>query len=102
VPDKLPRIIEVLRRYAGDPRRPVTPATALEALGIDDLDLAMLCLDIEDAFDVSLALGGTFNGILTVADLGAVVDASLLAKARSHQRPRRRRGGWMSTAAAQR
>ncbi len=48
--------IAILRKYMRDPVASVGRRSALGDLGIDDLDLPMICLDLEDAYGVQIAL----------------------------------------------
>ena len=75
-----------------DPAASVGHNTTLSELGIDDLDLPMVCLDLEDAYGMQFAIE---DDVETVGDLVASLVASLAAK-KMPRRPRSR-GGWMST-----
>ena len=86
--------IAILRKYMRDPVARVGPGSALGDLGIDDLDLPMICLDLEDAYGVQLVLEDDAE---TVADLVACLVASLAMKTLPRPRRPRSRGGWMST-----
>jgi hypothetical protein len=72
-------------------------ATTLQEAGIDRLDLPMIALDIEDAFDVHF--GPVDDSLVTVGDLIARLNDCLAAKATPRVRLPRRRGSWMSTSA---
>jgi hypothetical protein len=86
-------LIAVLRKYTGDTTAPVGALTPLSELGIDDLDVPMICLDIEDLYGVQISGGDT------LVDLTARVIAGLAAKAQPRTRQVRRKSSWMSTAA---
>jgi len=86
--------IAILRRYMRDPAASVGRSTTLSELGIDDLDLPMVCLDLEDAYGTQIAIE---DDLETVGDLVACLVASLAAKKMPRPRRPRSRGGWMST-----
>jgi hypothetical protein len=86
----------ILRNYALV-HAPLGRATTLRETGIDRLDLPMIALDIEDAFDVHF--GPVDDSLLTVGDLFDRLNERLAAKAMPRVRPARRRGSWMSTSA---
>ncbi len=86
--------IAILRKYMRDPAASVGRTSKLEELGIDALDLPMICLDLEDAYGLQVAVE---DDIETVADLVACLVASLAAKSLPRQRRPRSRSGWMST-----
>ena len=86
--------IAILRKYMRDPVASVGQSTTLGELGIDDLDLPMIFLDLEDAYGMQFAIE---DDVKTVGDLVACVVASLAAKKMPRPRRPRSRGGWMST-----
>ncbi|MEQ1577699.1 MAG: acyl carrier protein [Hyphomicrobium sp.] len=92
----------VVQKYMRDPTARITSSTTLSDLEIDLLDLPMIFLDIEDAFDVQVEYGDDVETIETVQDLVTCVAACLAAKAlQPHPRssvPRSKRS-WLSTAA---
>jgi hypothetical protein len=95
-------LITVLRKYMRDPGAPVGRATRLADLAIDELDLPMVCLDIEDAYGVQIAQGEELGELEMVGDLSARLVASLAAKRLPRMRRPRPRAGWMSTGAERR
>jgi len=98
MPDLTPRLLAILRKYMRDPNAAVAGSLTLTALQIDLLDLPLIYLDLEDAFDIDVGKGDGFEQPATVDDLLAHVDARL--KARAVPRLPRRKGNWMSTGAA--
>ena len=54
--DWTPRVIAILRNYMRDPTAGVAGSMALNDLAIDLLDLPLIYLDLEDAFDVDIDL----------------------------------------------
>jgi acyl carrier protein len=86
--------IAILRKYMRDAATGVGSSTTLSELGIDNLDLPMVCLDLEDAYGVQIALEDDPE---TVGDLVARVVAGLALKTLPRPRRPRRRGSWMST-----
>jgi hypothetical protein len=80
-----------------DPAASVGRSTTLRELAIDHLDLPMICLDVEDAFDVHMGNAVQIEDLATVDDLVGVVASCLEEKAKPRVRTPRRKGGWMST-----
>ncbi len=103
--DLMPRTIHILRRYMRDAEAWVDCATTLSALEIDRLDLPMVVLDIEDAFDIHLGYDEDIEDCVTVADLVANLGARREAKLAEHRirasAPRVKRT-WLSTDAVER
>ncbi len=95
-------LIVVLRKYMRDPATPIGDCTALDELGIDELDLPMICLDVEDLYSVQIEAGDALGDIETLGDLVARVVSCLAAKTQPRMRYPRRRQGWMSTGAERR
>lgn len=102
MPDLPPDLIAILRKYMRDPARPVHAAAALPDLGIHRLDVPLVCLDIEDAFDVSMGVAEDFDELATAGDLAARLAAALSARAAPRPRPARQKSNWMSTGAERR
>jgi hypothetical protein len=98
--DLAPRIVILLKKYMRDPAAWVRSCTTLRELGIDQLDLPMIFLDVEDQLGVQI---DQCDDIATVGDLVGRVASSLKAleaKARQPRAPRpRRKSNWMSTSA---
>jgi acyl carrier protein len=92
-------LISILRKYMRDPDAGVGNATVLADLAIDDLDLPMICLDLEDAYGVHMGHGDEPGALETVGDLSARLVARLAAKQLPRLRRPRPRSGWMSTGA---
>jgi acyl carrier protein len=105
VPDPTPRIIAILEQYMRDPSSPVAPCSRLSDLEIDVLDLTLIVLDIEDAFDIQIRYDEEIEGFATVGALVGCVTSHLQAKA---ARPRplaaatRRKSLWLTTGAERR
>jgi acyl carrier protein len=97
-----PRLITILQKYVRDPNAKVGGSTLLSDVEIDLLDLSMICLDLEDAFDVQMGHGDELKGLATVEDLVARVASGLAAKALPRARIPRPRRNWMSTGAERR
>jgi acyl carrier protein len=102
MPDLTPELIAVLQKYMRDPAATVVGSMALSELEIDLLDLPMICLDVEDAFDVQIGQGEELVELATVDELVARVALRLAAKALPRVRIPRRRGNWISTGAERR
>ena len=64
-------LIAILRKYMRDPGASVGGTSVLADLGIDDLDLPMICLDLEDAYGVHIGRGDEHGALETVGDLVA-------------------------------
>lgn len=96
-----PKVIPILRNYMREPMAPVTHTTELRALDIDDLDLPMIFLDIEDAYDVQVPHVDEANSALTVGGLIRSVASCIEAKRTARAQPvsRRPKRNWMSTGA---
>jgi acyl carrier protein len=105
MPDLTPRVAAILKKYMRDPAARVAGATTLADLEIDLLDLPMIVLDIEDAFDLHIGDDDEIDGAITVDRLAACVAALLAAKA-LQPRPRttvpRSKSTWISTGAERR
>lgn len=99
--DPTAKLIDILARYAsGGSPADISATTDLAALHIDVLDIPMIFLDLEDAFDVSIVPGTGCEGLTSVGDLLAVVQAALDAKHRPRQTVTpRKKSNWMSTSA---
>jgi acyl carrier protein len=97
--DLTTRLTLIIRKYMADPTTRIDEATALADLGIDDLDLPMICLDLEDAYGPQIVLEAN---PATVGDLSARVIASLAERSLPRRQPVRRSSGWMSTGADRR
>ena len=94
-------IITIIQRYRRAAPLSIGSTTTLRELDIDRLDLPMVLLDIEDAFDIEFQPHSDRESFETVRDLSVFVAARLADKA---ARPRTRvvtrtSGGWMSTGA---
>jgi acyl carrier protein len=97
--DLTPALIAILQKYMRDPAASVGRCTTLKELEIDLLDLPMICLDVEDAFDVQIGQGAELEELATVDHLVARVAVRLVAKAMPRTRSPRRKGNWISTGA---
>jgi hypothetical protein len=99
MPDLAPRLLAILGKYMRDPDAAVAGAMTLTALQIDLLDLPLIYLDVEDAFDIDVGQGDGLEQPATVDDLVARVAARLAARAMPRPRLPRRKSNWMSTGA---
>lgn len=94
------KLITILAGYGQFREVGIDGASSLAELGIDALDLPMILLDIEDTFDVHLALGSDFEELATVADLEALVEAGIRGRHEQGRRATpRKKSNWMSTSA---
>lgn len=96
------KIAVILTRYMRDPAAPVEEVTTLAELEIDWMDLAMISLDIEDAFGVQIPYENEIDVLATVQTLTACVEARLAAKALAPRLRSRAKSNWMSTGAERR
>lgn len=94
------RLSAVLSKYMRDPAAPIDTTTTLRELEIDRLDLPMIFLDIEDAFDIHIGIDDDIGHVTSVGALVECVVARLDAKSRPRVRttPRIKRS-WISTTA---
>ncbi|MFN3867566.1 MAG: acyl carrier protein [Hyphomicrobiaceae bacterium] len=93
-------ITNVLQRYMRDPSSRVNAATLLVDVGIDALDLPVILLDLEDAFDVRIGNEAEIDELVTLAGLVAVVETALAAKTAPKARTApKKKSNWMSTSA---
>ena len=91
-------LIAILARYTTADTRGISGSTAFSDLGLDDLDLPMVFLDVEDSFDVQIEFVEGIEDVTTVASLTAFVATRIAAKSLVPRRtsvPRPTRG-WMS------
>ena len=101
--DPTQKIIAILEQYGRNSRDPIASSTALGGLEIDVLDLPMIVLDVEDAFDIHIRYGEEVEGFATVGDLVTCVASHLEAKAsRPHPSTVRTRRPWTCTHAERR
>jgi hypothetical protein len=96
MPDQTLKLHAIVRNYAHC-NAPLRRATTLREAGIDRLDLPMIALDIEDAFDVHF--GSVDDSLIAVGDLIDRLQSCLAAKAMPRVRQPRRRSSWVSTSA---
>jgi acyl carrier protein len=105
MPDLNSRLVAILKKYMRDPAASVAGSTTLAEIEIDLLDLPMIVLDIEDAFDLHIGDDDEIEGSITVNRLAACVSALLEAKALQPRRLTtvpRSKGSWISTGAERR
>ena len=94
------KIADLLTRYMRDPAVTVNADTVLVEIGIEALDIPMILLDVEDAFDVRIGFDAELDEPLSVAGLLAVVQAGIDAKNAPKVRSApRKKSNWMSTSA---
>ena len=100
MPELTPKIVTILKKYMRDPATWVGSSTALSELGMDQLDLPMIFLDVEDLLGVQVDYHDESEDFATVGGLIARVVASLEARTSRPRAPRpRRKSNWMSTGA---
>lgn len=98
--DPTAKLIDILARYASGACHHIGNATDLASLDIDELDIPMIFLDLEDAFDVGIVPGIGFDGLTSVGDLLVMVQAALDARHQPRQPAApRKKSNWMSTSA---
>ena len=104
MPELTPGIVAILRKYTQNPAALGRCRATLTELAIDRLDLPMIVLDIEDAFNAHIRCDDEIEGVTTVQDLVACIAARLEANALQQRlrasAPRIRRT-WLSTGADQ-
>ena len=96
--DPSPRVIAILRKYMRNPNAAVLRAATLAELEIDPLDLPLIYLDLEDAFDIDVGRGDE-PPPATADHLIARVAVRLAERANPRPRPQRRKSTWLSTGA---
>ncbi len=97
-----PRLTAILARYMRTPVDPITAGTTLASLDIDRLDLPMIMLDIEDAFDIHVRYDDHMEDVANVGDLADCVAARIEEKAsfvRQRASIERVKRSWFSTEA---
>ena len=97
-----PRLVAILQRYMRDPAARIASHTTLSAVGIDQLDLPMIFLEVEDVFAVEVDYHDAIEDLATAGELAACLASALVAKASQPQARRsipRKKGNWMSTGA---
>jgi acyl carrier protein len=99
--DLAPKIIAILQKYTHETHAAIDAASPLSALEIDELDLPMIFLDIEDAFDVQISYAVEADDNLTVGNLLVCLADCIESKRHAHSQPviRRTKRNWMSTGA---
>ena len=104
LPELTPGIVAILRKYTHNRAALGRSRATLTELAIDRLDLPMIVLDIEDAFNAHIRCDDEIEGVTTVQDLVACIAARLEANARQQRlrasSPRIKRT-WLSTDADQ-
>ena len=93
------KIAAILASYTRDATVVIGSATTLAQLDIDVMDLPMIFLDIEDAFNVQIQYDEAVEDVASVEALVNAVTARLAAKA-SQPRIARVKSNWCSTRAA--
>jgi nodulation protein F len=78
-------VIAVFEQHADKNIGPITPATALEALGIHSLELTGIVMDIEDKYGIEIDLStvDTWESFNKVGDIVDVVNSLLKEKAQA-------------------
>lgn len=102
--DPTSTITAILGQYMDDPATPLARHTALSELDIGQLDLRMIIIDLEDAFDICIRFDEPIDEFATVGDLFTCVAWHLEAKAAQRARPTapRARRPWTMTGAEHR
>lgn len=93
------KTVAVIRAYSRDAAIAIQLNTKMRDLGLDDLDLPMIFLDLEDAVGTSLTYDDEATGFETVAELVTCVERRLnerRLRALVPHAPKAKRG-WMST-----
>lgn len=102
--DPTQAIVKILFQHTAERLTPIVGSTQLGDLGIDLLDLPLVVLDLEDAFQICIRYD-EYSQVETVRELAACV-LSIMQKSVSEVRqmtatPRTKRS-WTSTVAEQR
>ena len=71
--DQMKEVIDLFNKWFG---QAVTPATSLESLGLDSLDTAEICINLEDELEIELPLEESAKWV-TVGDIIAAVQKEL-------------------------
>ncbi len=90
------QLLSILARYAGRRGWTAGETTPLSTLGIDDLDIPMILLDVEDRLGLPIDTAVAAGEISTAGDLITHVRHAV-AQARSPRRLPRKKSNWMST-----
>jgi acyl carrier protein len=102
--DPTQNIVNILCRHTPGLRGPIVGSAQLSDLGIDLLDLPMLILDLEDAFQICIRYD-EYEQVTTVRELAACVVSNVqrsVREARQMATTSRARRPWTSTGAEQR
>ena len=102
MPDVQATINTILRAYVRDPSSPIESLAPLNDLGIDQLDLQMISLDIEDGFGVQILFDEEIEDMATVHSLVGTVEALIDMKAKLPPARPRIKSNWLSTGAERR
>ena len=101
--DITPKIIAILQKYIRNSAVRIGGTTILNELEIDFLDLQMIFLDVEEAFDVQIRDEDDIEVAASVSGLTQCVTAHLQAKRSQPRTPvRRPKRSWVSTGAERR
>lgn len=96
------QLFSILAKYAGVTSIPISPATRLAELEIDELDLPIILLDLEDVVGVAIDIvpDAATTELLTVADIAALAHSAITRSRQPIRRASpRRKSNWMSTSA---
>lgn len=102
--DPTQNIVKILCRHTPVPRGPIVGSAQLSDLGIDLLDLPMVILDIEDAFQICIRYD-EYEQVATVRELAACVVSNAQRSAREVRQfatTSRVKRPWTSTGAERR
>lgn len=102
--DPTQNIVNILCRHTTALRGPIVGSAQLSDLGIDLLDLPMVILDLEDAFQICIRYD-EYEQVETVRELAACVVSNVqrsVREARKLATTARVKRPWMSTGAERR